>query len=212
MVIFEEATKEAFNYYASELTHGSGKLILATCDLCGEFKVTSKSAYRTFCKSCSSILTGKKKGKSNPMYGIPHTEETKALHSAAIKGKNNPMFGIPRTDEQKAKQSVAMTGEKHPNWQGGLSFKPYCTKFDNTYKEKIRNLFGNECFLCTLSEADNGQALSVHHPSYNKRCGCDGTVCKCVPLCISCHSKTNFDRDYWQTLIMEMLKPIEAWI
>jgi hypothetical protein len=102
-------------------------------------------------------------------------------------------------------------GDKSPNWLGGISFEPYCIKFNDTYRNHIRNLFGNECFLCGKSAEDNGRALGVHHVNYNKNCGCDGEKCICVPLCQSCHMGTNFDRDYWQCLIMEMLQPTEAW-
>jgi hypothetical protein len=121
-------------------------------------------------------------------------------------------LGTKFSEDHKANLSAAKKGEKHPNWQDGISFEPYCIKFNDEYKEYIRNLFGNKCFLCSLSEADNGRKLSVHHVNYNKKCGCDETKCICVPLCISCHSKTGTDRDFWQALIMEMLKPIEAWM
>ena len=84
-------------------------------------------------------------------------------------------------------------------------------RFNESYKNYIRNLFGNECFLCGMTSETNDAALSVHHVNYNKKCGCDDSKCICVPLCRSCHSKTNNDRDYWQALIMEMLQPIEAW-
>lgn len=63
--MLEEATKEAFGYYASELTHGSNKPILAACETCGEFRVISKQSYRIFCNSCSMILGGKMKGKNH---------------------------------------------------------------------------------------------------------------------------------------------------
>jgi hypothetical protein len=40
---------------------------------------------------------------------------------------------------------------------------------------------------------------------------CNSCVQKSVPLCHSGHAKTNGNRDYWQALITEMLKPLEAW-
>jgi G:T-mismatch repair DNA endonuclease (very short patch repair protein) len=81
-MILEEATYDAFNHYPSKLKLQSGKLILAACETCGEFKVTTKNHYYTFCNSCSSILTGKNKGEKAPMFGKKHTEKTKALISA----------------------------------------------------------------------------------------------------------------------------------
>jgi hypothetical protein len=89
---------------------------------------------------------------------------------------------------------------------------PYCEKFNEVYKQYIRNLFSNVCFLCSKTTEENARKLDVHHVNYTKDCGCDGAKCICVPLCIKCHTKTNFDRNYWQTLIMEILKPFEAWM
>jgi hypothetical protein len=209
-MILEDATKEAFNYYSYKLPRKSSKPIIAVCELCGKFKVTSKNNYRTFCKSCSPLLASARKGKNHHMFGKEHTEEAKALISGTLKGNTNTL-GCKRTDATKALMSAARKGEKNGRWLGGISFEPYCIKFNDEYKEHVRNLFGDECFLCSLSEADNGRKLCVHHVNYNKDCGCDETRCICVPLCMPCHVKTNYDRDYYQALIMEMLRPIKAW-
>ena len=207
-MILEEETYDAFGYYPSNLKPDSRKHILAACETCGEFRVPLRQSYRTFCKSCI------KKGNTNCL-GYKATDEAKANISAALKG-NTHALGCKYTEEIKANMSAARKGkylgENASNWRGGISFLPYCIKFNNRYKNHIRNLFGNECFLCGLLEADNGRKLDVHHVNYNKDCGCDGAKCICVPLCMRCHMKTNYNRDYWQALIMEMLKPMEAWI
>jgi len=67
-VILEEATFEAYSYCPRDFKPKSNKPILAACELCGEFRVTSKRIYHTFCKSCGS----KNKnllGNRNPNYG-----------------------------------------------------------------------------------------------------------------------------------------------
>jgi hypothetical protein len=86
-------------------------------------------------------------------------------------------------------------GEDHPNWQGGISYEPYCPKFTNMIKDKVRNHFNNECVLCGKSQGK--RKLSVHHVNYNKGQGCSGNWLL-VPLCASCHTKTNTNRDYWE--------------
>lgn len=53
-MILEEATKEAFGYYPRELPPQGRKPILAACNLCGKFRITSKNAYRTLCHSCTN--------------------------------------------------------------------------------------------------------------------------------------------------------------
>lgn len=96
-------------------------------------------------------------------------------------------------------------GEHHPNWKGGISFEPYCPKFNEVFKESIREKFNRTCFLCPTTEAKNGQKLSVHHVSYDKNCLCDDLDCEFVPLCIRCHTKTNYNRTYWENLILNKL-------
>jgi hypothetical protein len=218
-MILEDATFEAFGYYARNLKPKSGKLVIAACDECGKVRETSKNAYLRLCGSCvqkgrihteetkvrkraahtGEIFTEERKanmsaamkGNTNAL-GYKHTKEAKELQSAAMKGENNPMFG--------------RSGENNPNWRDGISFEPYCVKFNNGFKEYIRAKFGYKCFLCPTTQEENGQTLSVHHVNYNKNCGCDGDkTCNFVPLCVSCHSKTNFDRAYWQKRIADKL-------
>ncbi len=97
------------------------------------------------------------------------------------------------------------SGENAHTWNGGISFEPYCHKFNEKFKESIREKFGRVCFLCPTTEEENGQKLSVHHTNYNKDCLCDDSDCEFVPLCVRCHSKTNANRDYWEKTIMDKL-------
>lgn len=127
--------------------------------------------------------------------GYKHSEISKRKmsisHKGMIDGKNNPMYG------------VQLTCEKHHNWQGGISFEPYCPKFNNELKERIRNEYNRNCFLCGKKE--NGRKHSVHHIDYNKNQGCGRYEWKLVPLCTSCHTKTNYNREYWQNIISDKL-------
>jgi hypothetical protein len=211
-MILEDATKEAFGYYPSALTPQSNKPILAACDDCSKIRKISKYNYHPLCKSCSM------KGNTNSLSykhtdehialsragrkGYTHTEETKAKISASEKGKIV-------TEETKAllsKNHTDFRGDNNPRWKGSISFEPYCVKFNDAFKEYIRAKFGYKCFLCPTTQAENGKKLSVHHVNYNKDCGCDGDkTCQFVPLCISCHTKTNGKRDYWQKLITDKL-------
>lgn len=62
-MILEEETKEAFGYYAKDLTHGSEKRILAACDECGKVRILKKHHYHALCGSCSQ------KGDNSYNYG-----------------------------------------------------------------------------------------------------------------------------------------------
>lgn len=159
------------------------------------------------------------------------SEKTKQKISDALKGGKQP----PRTEEYCRKQSEAqkgkvlseqtrkklsvagknrkwsdktrgkLTGENSPHWKGGISFEPYCHKFNNKFRELIRDKFNRECFLCGKTEICNGKRLCVHHVNYDKNCLCNEIKCEFVPLCMNCHSKTNNNREYYETLITEQL-------
>ena len=92
-------------------------------------------------------------------------------------------------------------GDKNPNWRGGTSFEPYCKKFNEAFKEKIRARYNRECFICGKSEYNNGKRLDVHHTNYKKRCMCEDVKCLFVPLCVKCHRKTGGNRWFWERVI-----------
>jgi hypothetical protein len=119
--------------------------------------------------------------------------------SCAKKGKTH-------TEETKVNMSAAQKGKNGNNWQGGKSFKPYCEKFDEAYKQLIRNKYENRCFWCNMTTEENGRKLDVHHVNYNKNCGCDETKCICVPLCMRCHGSSGSDRVGWQEKITKKLE------
>lgn len=101
----------------------------------------------------------------------------------------------------------SISGEKAPNWQGGISFFPYCEKFNDDFRERVRAFFGRKCFLCGKMEDENGESLSVHHVNYNKQACCEGEDIPedrlFVPLCRSCHSRTSGgDREEWRLFFM----------
>ena len=90
------------------------------------------------------------------------------------------------------------TGEQCPNWKGGIAYLPYCEKFDNNFKNRVREFFNCCCYVCGKSEKDNKRKLDVHHVNYNKDTCCDDSKPLFVPLCRSCHSKTRGNREYWE--------------
>ena len=165
------------------------------------------------------------KGENHPLYGKHHTEEAiermsnahktenlseetrelMRLNHADVNRENNGMYGKHQTEETKKKQSDGMmgkyTGEKHWNWQDGKSYEPYCQKFNEEFKEKIREQYGRQCFICGMTEEQNGRKLCIHHINYDKNCLCNESKCYFVPLCMSCHGKTNNNRWFWERLL-----------
>lgn len=158
--------------------------------------------------------------------GKHHSEKTKEKISESLLNKkfskehkqklSEAKIGTFRSEEIKKKISVAqqnMTettkqkmrdnhadfrGEKSGMWKGGLSFEPYCIKFNDEFKERAREYWNRRCVLCGKDEKENGNRLNVHHVTYNKDTCCDGSVPLFVVLCNSCHGKTSGNREYWE--------------
>ena len=145
-------------------------------------------------KNTGTVKSKESKEKQREkMKGRKRSKEYCENISKAKMGDKNPMFG--------------KKGEDHPSWKGGISFEPYCPKFNEAFKEKVRERFNRECFLCGKSEANDGRKLSVHHVQYNKNCGCDDELkCDFVPTCMSCHAKTGHNREYWENFIVDKLR------
>lgn len=113
--------------------------------------------------------------------------------SNVVIGRWLNVFGIKRKT-----LSEANSGEHSSWWKGGISFNPYCEKFDNRVKEQLRDYWHRRCVLCNKTEEENGRKLSVHHVDYNKNQGCDSTKWKLITLCNFCNAKVNHNRNYYE--------------
>jgi 5-methylcytosine-specific restriction endonuclease McrA len=129
------------------------------------------------------------------MKGKKHTEETKRRWSETRRAKNRHC-----SEETKNKIGNANRGENCGTWLGGISFLPYCHKFNNRLKEKIRDRDNRTCQLC--GEKENGSRLHIHHVHYDKE-NCEPDL---VALCHKCHSKVNHNRNYYEILFINKLE------
>jgi hypothetical protein len=157
--------------------------------------------------------------------GIPRTEELKQKQSVTMKqlyasgkithpqlGKSMPehvkailashRVGSFASEETKLKMSESGIGGF---WYGNIRYydNPYCEKWTAELRERVRAYFNYTCFECGTPQ--NGRKLNVHHIHYNKKTCCDGSPHDMVPLCPECHTKTNFNRDYWEDHFVELL-------
>lgn len=127
-------------------------------------------------------------------YGIPiRTRQEAASGELAV------WYGKKLSKEHREKIGKSERGERHYNWKGGVSYEPYCKKFNFQLKEKIRDAYDRRCPICGGTEED--RRLSIHHIDYDKMQGCNGRRWNLIPLCTSCHAKTQFDRWYWFNLL-----------
>jgi hypothetical protein len=114
----------------------------------------------------------------------------------------------PSKRPEARKKMSERLGEKSPNWQGGISFGKYCPKWTKELRERIRAFFNYECIICGKTTKENGRALSCHHVEYNKQACCDGQIIYFVVLCMNCHMKTNFNREYWKNVLHRIIDEI----
>lgn len=146
-------------------------------------------------------------GKKPSNHGKPHSPETLRKLSEAKKGNKHPMFGKHRSVETILKTS----GKNHHCWKGGISFEPYCIKFNNTRKRAVRNFFANCCLVCGSHSSEFIRIHAVHHIDHDKEQGCNGKPFNLVPLCQSCHTKEFYREIEYRTYINHTLNEGFAW-
>ena len=124
--------------------------------------------------------------------------ETSSKHLSVVSSSHTGDKNNSRKPEVRAK----LSGSNNHAWKGGVSERRYCYKFNEEFRKYIRDKFYNICFICGKSSKENNRNLDVHHIDYNKNSICKGHSWAFVPLCISCHSKTDFNRHYWFNLLI----------
>jgi hypothetical protein len=136
----------------------------------------------------------------------PHTKEWKEFMSKRLKGVSRPLevrlkiskshFGIKHTEATKNKLKQ-YRGERASGWKGGITDMPYADDWTKTLKRSIRERDNYTCGICKRKQ-DKGDKITfhVHHIDYNKL-NCNPI--NLITLCITCHTKTNHRRSYWET-------------
>ena len=155
---------------------------------------------------------------SDIQLGHAVSEETKQKISRGHIGK-------PQSEEHRKKVTLynKTRAEKHPEhiqkglesniggfWYGNVRYydgPQYCNKFNDSFRARVREFRGRVCFQCGAPE--NGQRLHVHHVHYDKKMCCNGSPKDVVPLCVACHTKTNFNRDYWENHFVEKIYSLD---
>lgn len=160
-------------------------------------------------------------GCKNYMYGKKQTIESNNERSRSLMGRKMSKESINKTrmallgkkSSEKTRRLISVNHadvgkDRNPNWRGGTSFLPYCHKFNDRLKDKIRERDNRTCQLCSTPE--NGHKHSVHHIHYDK----ENCYPDLITLCKSCNAKVNFNRNYHESLFMNKLneKDLLFWI
>jgi 5-methylcytosine-specific restriction endonuclease McrA len=131
------------------------------------------------------LLENPRIGDKNPFYGKHHSDEYKKNSSESKKGKwsyNEDQY-IKLCDN-------TPKGENHPNYQGGISNGEYPFLFNEELKNKIKIRDEYKCQICGKKKLK----LAIHHIDYIKENLDENNL---ITLCVSCHSKTNYNREEW---------------
>jgi hypothetical protein len=93
----------------------------------------------------------------------------------------------------------------HNGYIDGSSFEPYCHKFNDEFREQVRERDGYICQNCGRTQEEELQELhrilAVHHIHYDKQ-NCEPD---CITLCHRCNIKVNYNRKYNESLFMNKL-------
>ena len=186
------------------------------CSLCGapgkhKLKSGEWRCSRSRCpvirKKRSEVWTDeiKKKRKQTVLdtYGVPHIMQVQKVKDK----KDQTMMetygttSYARTPQFKENLINTHFGENNHQWQGGISFEPYCPVWqDREYKESIRKRDAYTCQHCGITERLSlivyRKILCLHHINYDKK---DCNPRNLITVCIACNAKANTNRSEWQS-------------
>jgi hypothetical protein len=187
---------------------------------------THPERYEQVCQNLSSRHTfesGRELGLKNK--GRKHSKESR-LHMGILKiGNKNHFFGKTHSDitlcKMRENRKGKCTGEDNPLWKGGISFEPYCYKFNARRRRSVRNFFKNLCICCGCHTSENiskgsrsvlvPKELSVHHIHHNKNEGCNGLPFNLVPMCEECHLDERWNEEEYKIYINRTLSEGFKW-
>lgn len=141
---------------------------------------------------------GKKRGVSckknktwEELYGKDKAQELRVRCGSKISVALKKFYKEHPERKKKGKDSIL--------WKGGLSENLYPTDWTDDLRESIRKRDGYACQMpgCGLHQDELKGMFTkhpVHHIDYDKD-NCDPK--NLITLCIKCHIKTNYNRDYW---------------
>jgi len=151
-------------------------------------KVSEANRSRQWSEESRKKMSESKLGEKNYNYGKHPSEGTRRKMQEAKEGmyigKDNPMYG--------------KSGPLCPAWNGGTSLEPYGIEFNDNLRSQIRDRDNHICQLCNTPE--NSRALDVHHIDYDKK---NNSEFNLISLCLSCHIKTNYNREIWQEVFSD---------
>lgn len=94
-------------------------------------------------------------------------------------------------------------GDKCHLWKGGITNQKYSVDWTSSLRISIRERDHYQCQICGKNQ--DKTAHPVHHIDYDKN---NLNTDNLITLCVSCHAKTNTNRDYWKQYFIEKHQPV----
>lgn len=117
-------------------------------------------------------------------------------HPRGMLGKENRWGN--HTLEAKKKISITQRGIDIKDWNGFIEVFKYSRKFYN----KRNFILKRDNFTCQECNKNN-KTFAIHHIDYDKN---NNSLNNLITLCVSCHSKTNFNRNDWKPYFNILIK------
>lgn len=213
-------------YCSLECRYSDSKLIIKNCLMCGkEFKVFPADIKRNKGKYCSTKCQSEASKNQiekicqqcgKVFFSVPSKNAKFCSKKCSDLAKEKKVKCVCKNCKKEFEISINKAqsgkfcsqkcffeynrGENSSSWKGGISFEPYCPKFTEELKEKVRQEWDYKCGNCDKTQENNQSKLRVHHIDYDKEQGCNGKGFFLMPLCTSCHGKSNHNREYWKEL------------
>lgn len=172
-------------------------------------KIGSKYRQRTeeHCRKISMALSNKPKSeehkrKLSESRKSLSLEAKRNIREAALLRFSNPDYIKIHNDANQKRKETLIGGF----WYGNVRYQDgpqYCERWTADLRDRVRAYFGYRCFEC--GSLQHGRKHNVHHVHYNKKTCCDGSPHDMIPLCPECHSKTNFNRAFWEDHFTTMI-------
>lgn len=171
------------------------------CEVCGKEYITKPSETDT-AKTCSKECRHKWQSK------IMSERNNRMEKPCGICGKTMLVFpGLYEKTKTcgKACQSKWLSqnfsGANSPHYIPDKQ-PDYGPEFNKALKGAIRKRDGYICQLCGLYTPKAGIRLAVHHIDYDKH---NNDPSNLISLCEHCHTRTNFNRDYWKQYFQKVM-------
>ena len=181
---------QTVKYGQSRCNPCNGKLkqkIKNCCKGCGK----RVSFYAKRCRDCDNNLKNKTKIEKKCI-DCGKKIYYKSIRCGSCSQKGHKVSQQTRINMGKGQKKRLKNPKNHPAYVGELN-RSYPLKF-RKIKILIRERDRHTCQLCNKKEKFFDEKLHVHHIDYDID-NCNES--NLISLCRSCHTKTNFNRDYW---------------